>query len=82
MWARRAGEDIFVTGSGTGGQMARRGIAIRGGANSEQGTAAYEKNECTARAVHRESWPWREGWRAVPPTLPSKVRVNGERLTL
>jgi hypothetical protein len=45
MWARRAGEDIFVTGSGTGGQMARRGIAIRGGANSEQGTAAHEKNE-------------------------------------
>ncbi len=43
MWARRAKDDIFVSGSGTWGQMARGGVAIRGGAKSEQEAAASEK---------------------------------------
>ena len=71
MWARRAREDIIASGSETGGQMARGGFAICGGAKSEREAAASERNERTARVVHRGICPWREGWRAaVPPTLP------------
>jgi len=50
--------------------MARRGFAIYGGAKSEREAATSEKNERTASAVHRRRCPWREEWRAVPPTLP------------
>ena len=41
-----------------------------GGAKSGREAATCRKNERTASAVHRKSWPCREGWRAVPPTLP------------
>jgi phage gp16-like protein len=70
MWAKRAKENIIASRSVTWGQMARRGFAIYGGAKSEREAAASEKNERTASAVHRRGCPWREGWRAVPPTVP------------
>ena len=55
MWAIGAREDIIASGSGTGGQMARGGFAIYGGAKSYREAAAGETNERTASAVHRRS---------------------------
>ena len=44
MWARRARDDIIASGSGTGGQMARKDLAIYGGAKSDREAAANEKD--------------------------------------
>ena len=47
MWDRRAREDNFASGSRTGGQIARRGFVIYGGARSDREAAEDEKNERT-----------------------------------
>ena len=43
--------------------------------------APGKKMRSTERLVRRKGRPSREGWRAVPPTLPWKGRVRGKALT-
>jgi len=70
MWARMARDDIFDSGSGIEGQMAAGVLQFAAAQKVSKKRQRTKTNERTTRAVHRESCPWREGWRAVPPTLP------------